>query len=379
MKQFYKVIDLFAGAGGFSLAAKQAGMQLVGALEIDPHSCETYKKNLIGKKNKTLLVQQDITKLDPNKFLELLVMEKGDCDLLLGGPPCQGFSFLRSKTNVEDPRNKLLWRYFKYLDVIYPKVFLVENVPGMLWIDNKLYINQFYKMARKAGYHVYDPVVLDAKNYGVPQTRKRVFIYGVRKDLFKELPAIIWPPLPTHADPAAESVKNKQLKPWLTAGTVFLEEAADDDPNNIHMRHSEELVKVFKSTPLNGGSRAQSNRVLPCHVEHYGHKDVYGRIDKSKPGPTMTTSCTNPSKGRFVHPTKHHGITVRQAARLQTFPDTFIFSGGLISASRQIGNAVPINLGKAIIEHIIKHLASLDQRIHSSSPSISIKTTAMVG
>ncbi|MNF99158.1 putative BsuMI modification methylase subunit YdiO [compost metagenome] len=123
------------------------------------------------------------------------------------------------------------------------------------------------------------------------------------------------------------------------------------------MNHSEALIELFKNTPINGGSRSDSGRVLKCHQGHGGHSDVYGRINPSKPGPTMTTACINPSKGRFVHPTENHGITLRQAARLQTFPDNFIFSGGLMAAGVQIGNAVPILLGQAIIEKISQALA----------------------
>jgi DNA (cytosine-5)-methyltransferase 1 len=118
------------------------------------------------------------------------------------------------------------------------------------------------------------------------------------------------------------------------------------------MSNSAELIETFRSTPPNGGSRHQSNRVLACHAEHDGHRDVYGRIDPSKPSPTMTTACINPSKGRFVHPTEHHGITARQAARLQTFPDDFVFEGGLMAAGMQIGNAVPVQLARSLCEHL---------------------------
>lgn len=122
------------------------------------------------------------------------------------------------------------------------------------------------------------------------------------------------------------------------------------------MNHGPELLDAFKRTPPNGGSRKDSGRILACHKDHDGHKDVYGRIDPTVPAPTMTTACINPSKGRFVHPTEHHGITVRQAARIQTFSDDFVFKGGLTAAGRQIGNAVPVDLGIALIKHIKIHL-----------------------
>ena len=122
-----------------------------------------------------------------------------------------------------------------------------------------------------------------------------------------------------------------------------------EDENGVHMNSSRELVDIFRATPLNGGSRKDSGRVLHCHKDHDGHKDVYGRIDARQPAPTMTTACINPSKGRFVHPRQHHGITVRQAARIQTFPDDFVFEGGLMAAGVQIGNAVPVRLGEVLI------------------------------
>jgi DNA (cytosine-5)-methyltransferase 1 len=118
------------------------------------------------------------------------------------------------------------------------------------------------------------------------------------------------------------------------------------------MQHSPELVELFRRTPKNGGSRIDAGRTLKCHEDYSGHSDVYGRIDLRKPGPTMTTACINPSKGRFVHPTQNHGITMRQAARFQTFPDDFVFLGGLMSGGVQIGNAVPVDLAKAVISAV---------------------------
>jgi DNA (cytosine-5)-methyltransferase 1 len=122
------------------------------------------------------------------------------------------------------------------------------------------------------------------------------------------------------------------------------------------MKHNDELISAFKNTPLNGGSRRDSGRILPCHKNHDGHKDVYGRIDSRLPAPTMTTACINPSKGRFVHPMEHHGITIRQAARIQTFPDSFVFEGGLTAAGKQIGNAVPVRMAEIIIRQLVSLL-----------------------
>ena len=226
----------------------------------------------------------------------------------------------------------------------------MENVPGILWYRHAEYLKWFYHQAEEAGYRVREPAVLEAADFGVPQRRKRVFVLGIRNDIEINLD---WP---IAGDRTANPTKKCSDLKWRPANSVFTQPIAEDDPNAIHMNHGEKLIEVFKSTPANGGSRKDSGRILPCHQEHDGHNDVYWRIDPNRPGPTMTTACINPSKGRFVHPTEHHGITVRQAARFQTFPDEFKFKGGLMASGVQIGNAVPILLGEAVIGHIARAL-----------------------
>ncbi len=341
-----KCVDLFAGAGGLSLAARNAGLTVVAAIERDTNACKTYRANLIDKNHRTVLYEEDILKVEPQRILEAHFGNKSQCDVVLGGPPCQGFSTHRiNDAGVDDPRNKLVLRYFEYVATLRPKVFLMENVPGILWPRHEKFLKAFYAEGKKAGYKIEKAVTLDARDYGVPQRRRRVFILGVRSDVDFDA---TWPPPSTHGSKAAVD-ESPTLKPWVPASKVFSRDVLKSDINANHMNHSQEIVEVFKSTPLNGGSRHQSNRVLPCHTEHSGHKDVYGRIDPKVPGPTMTTACINPSKGRFVHPTENHGITVRHAARFQTFPENFIFHGGLIASGQQIGNAVPVLLGQVLL------------------------------
>lgn len=348
-----KVVDLFAGAGGFSQAARLAGGELVFAVEFDKHAAETYRKNL-GSTNPDhapFVYNEDITKLSAESLAKKHFPEGSSCDLLLGGPPCQGFSTHRiNDAGVDDPRNGLIHEYFKFVEALKPRVFLMENVPGMLWPRHAKYLEQFYLRAAEAGYYVYAPQKLDARDFGVPQRRKRVFILGVRNDLDRS--DLHWPPAPTHAE-----VAKMGLKRWISCRHVF-RPAPADDPNDFHMKHGPTLIAAFEKTPHNGGSRKDSGRKLPCHEAHDGHKDVYGRINPAVPGPTMTTACINPSKGRFVHPTLNHGITARQAARFQTFPDSFVFHGGLMAAGKQIGNAVPVKLGAALISHLKVFLAT---------------------
>ena len=349
-------VDLFSGAGGFSLAALQAGFVVAAAVEINPHACVTYHHNLVSPlegKEAPRLIQGDILKSDVGTELQDAVRRtERSCDVVLGGPPCQGFSVHRIKgAGIDDPRNALLLRYFELVEALSPKAFLMENVPGILWPRHQSWLRQFYERGEKAGYRVFAPEILDARNYGVPQRRRRVFVLGIREDIHPN--NLAWPPSPTHAAPDS---KPEGVKAWKSARAVFEKQFPASDPNDIHMRHSEALQEVFRNTPLDGGNRHQSGRVLPCHLNHDGHMDVYGRIRLDEPGPTMTTACINPSKGRFVHPTEHHGITVRQAARFQTFPDDFVFEGGLMAAGAQIGNAVPVRLGKVLLSHLAKML-----------------------
>lgn len=344
-------MDLFAGAGGFSLAAIQANLEVVAAVEFDKAATTTYRNNISKAQKKPVkLYAGDILKLNPNDILKDGYLDSHGCDLVLGGPPCQGFSAHRiNDAGVDDKRNKLILHYFKFVSSLQSKVFLMENVPGILWKKHRSYLNEFYKQGKKAGYHIFPPVTLDARDYGIPQRRKRVFILGIRKDISKT--DIAWPPSATHGD-KKEIQKNPQLKPWVASDKIFSFPLNLEDENNVHMNHKPELVEVFRSTPPNGGSRNESNRILPCHKEHNGHSDVYGRIDSRQPGPTMTTACVNPSKGRFLHPTENHGITARHAARFQTFPDWYTFHGGLMASARQIGNAVPVEFGKILINNI---------------------------
>jgi DNA (cytosine-5)-methyltransferase 1 len=357
-------IDLFAGAGGFSLAAKNCNIRLLAAVEYDKWARETYRKNFIDGKRNAPKHYGDITTLEPETLLADLSLAPEQLDILMGGPPCQGFSTHRiNNAGVDDPRNDLLLRYFKFIEALRPKVFVVENVPGLLWKRHEEYLKTFLRLVDEAGYSLHGPRILNAKDYGVPQNRKRVFMVGVRKGLKT---SFNWP-TPTHFAPNSAEVLEKGKTAWVNASTILEKPLERNDPNAIHMNHSPSMVERFKATPLNGGSRKDSGYVLACHKDHDGHKDVYGRIDPNNPGPTMTTACVNPSKGRFVHPTESHGITVRHAARFQTFPDSFIFEGGLMAAAKQVGNAVPIQLGESVLSRLTATLADFYSRQGGSS------------
>lgn len=357
-----RAVDLFAGAGGLSLAARHCGIHVLAAVEMDPHACATYRANLIPVPgeiaHRPTLYERDVREDGtPELLRDAHFAEHRPCDLILGGPPCQGFSVHRFKgAGVGDPRNELVLRYFDFVKCLRPKVFLLENVPGLLWPRHRQVLDRLLAEARAAGYRICGgrPERLDARNYGVPQRRKRVFILGVRDDV--DFDDSHWPPAATHGDDAARR-KEPRLLPWQAARDAFYP-APDGDENDRHMNHSANLTARFQATPKNGGSRRDVHGMPPleCHLDYDGHSDVYGRIDPDRPAPTMTTACINPSKGRFVHPTEPHGITIRQAARLQTFPDYFVFKGGLMAAGVQIGNAVPVTLGQQLLRAVLRGL-----------------------
>ncbi|PHR22801.1 MAG: DNA (cytosine-5-)-methyltransferase [Desulfotalea sp.] len=378
-QQNITAVDLFAGAGGFSLGASNIGINLLAAVELDTDACDTYRTNISDQSTPaTKVFNQDILTLCPESFRKDLGLETGDLDCLIGGPPCQGFSGHRLKDEgVDDPRNKLLLRYFDFVRELKPKFFLVENVPGLLWKKHELYLQRFKNLSRRNGYKLFTPEKINAKDYGIPQNRLRVFILGVRTD--QDTRDLSWPPPVTHFDPKldkqswvpASSVFSKAPKYVLkkmntilgkdeTANLPFTSRVAalKDDPSAVHMIHTTALTERFKNTPING-SREDIAFRLPCHAKDYkGHKDVYGRVRLGQPGPTMTTGCSNPSKGRFLHPWKNHGISIRHAARFQTFPEDFVFSGGMTSQSKQVGNAVPVKLAEVILLEVITGLAT---------------------
>ncbi|ORT49525.1 cytosine methyltransferase [Vibrio sp. qd031] len=384
-----KAIDLFAGAGGFTLSAHDAGVEVLAAIEFDKAAADTYDRNFNqNQKHQVKLLNEDINLIKPEALRQELKLKQGELDLILGGPPCQGFSTHRIKdAGKDDPRNALLLRYFEFVNEFSPKAFLVENVSGLLWKRHKPFLDKFIALAEYSGYVIKFCDTVNAKDYGVPQNRKRVFIFGIRKDLDSD--EIVFPPAETHFSPA--SVNKPE---WLTASSVFekipehlyavyWEDFFDkkdkrdkdevfkllkslphgkpfktNDPCNIHMTPSDMMKVRFADTPLNGSREdAGEQHRLKCHSNGYkGHKDVYGRILVHTPSNTITTGCNNPSKGRFVHPWEDHGMTLRHAARLQSFPDWFNFYGSSTEQARQIGNAVPPLLGKVLITDICSRL-----------------------
>lgn len=194
-------IDLFAGAGGFSLAAHQAGIDVLAAVELDKAAANTYRSNIIERLGQnTHLINEDILKVEPHTLRRQLGLERGELRLILGGPPCQGFSTHRiNDAGVDDPRNQLLLRYFDFVEEFRPNGFLVENVAGLLGSRHAKYLESFRQLAEEHNYTIHFCGLLNARDYGVPQNRKRAFIFGIDNQL--NVRESQFPPQPLYFSP----------------------------------------------------------------------------------------------------------------------------------------------------------------------------------
>lgn len=344
------VLDLFAGAGGASLGFCQAGYQPIGAVEIDAGAAETYSSNLQAP-----VFQMDIHNLNPSDLRRELRIERGELEVLISCPPCQGFSTLRNRSGAADPRNDLLLKVVDFADEFQPRHLFVENVPGLLKTDHGATIyNRLRDQLGEMGYGVHARE-LNAADYGVPQLRKRVIVLAGRDG---GLPPFPWE---THGSPTSPAVLLNFRQAWRTvrdAISSYASVAANRSGPQVANHESANLgarvLQFISAVPKDGGSRTEvpEELWLECHLGHHGHTDVYGRLAWDSPANTITTGCTNPSKGRFTHPELDRGITIREAAALQGFPDTFAFSGS--NLGRQVGNAVPPPLARAFAEALIE-------------------------
>jgi len=348
------VLDIFSGAGGTAWGFLRAGFRIVAAVEKDPQAAATYRTN-IGVQPKVT----DITLLDPGGFREEIGLRPGDLDVLIGCPPCQGFTRMRNAEGAGDRRNPLVLRYLEYVREFMPRFAVFENVPGLARTEHG---RRFYEALLdgldKLGYAVVRRIV-DAADYGVPQHRRRIVIIAGFDG--EKLPF----PEPTHADPRSREVARGVKRPWTTVRQAIGDypplragEERGSPPNHRARAMGERVLDFIRRVPHDGGSRTDvpERFWLPCHKRHSGHKDVYGRLAWDRPSNVITSGCTNVSKGRFVHPVQDRGLSVREAAALQGFPDEFVFRGGLDSMSWQIGNAVPPPLAEAVARVLMERL-----------------------
>lgn len=324
-----RVIDLFSGAGGFTLGFVRAGFQPVFALDIDRWAISTYQANF-----------------GPHAVCSPIEAAKRfpSAEVIIGGPPCQGFSQL-GKHAKNDPRNKLWEHYFRAINQVRPLCFVMENVPQLLKAAEYA---AFERKARALGYNV-AAEILNAADYGVPQRRKRAIVVGARE---------CNPTLPkaTHANPAKSDLFSLRRAPWVSVKEAIGDLPLTPDGENWHVGRNPtpKSVDRYRHIPEGGNRWDLPRRLMPeCWIRKVsGGTDLFGRLWWNQPAFTIRTEFFKPEKGRYLHPQADRPLTHREAARLQTFPDDFVLNGSRIQVAKQIGNAVPPRLAEAIARHI---------------------------
>lgn len=343
----YTAIDLFCGAGGLTVGLKKAGFRVLAGIENNRVAAESYKLN----NRKSKIYQADIRELCPKDLMDELGLKRGTLDLLAGCPPCQGFSSHRTRNraaSIEDERNDLVFEFVRFAEIMLPKTVMLENVPALAkdWRVHELKLR-----LETLGYHVDEKFaqVKDAADFGVPQRRKRLLIKASR---FGSIP-----------DPKPA----KQRKTVRDAISALLPAGSSGDSlHDFPATRSEKVQSIISMVPKNGGSRADIPKRywLNCHLKRpNSYHDVYGRMAWNDVAPTITGGCTNPSKGRFIHPEEDRAITLREAALLQTFPPRYRFSmtGGKDAVALMIGNALPPEF---IRRQAVQYRAHLEGVIH---------------
>ena len=370
----FKAIDLFCGAGGLSTGLKKSGFRLCLGVDIDEKALKTYKCNL----KRTKVLKEDIKKVTGEKITELTGINRRDNFLLAGCPPCQGFSSL-GKRDANDEKNELVYEYIRIINELEPSFILMENVPGMsTGVGKEIFKNVVKEL--EENYHV-EYATLNAADFGVPQIRKRLVLHGIRNDVYdnlgldKEKQKIL--PKSTHSNE-----KKKGYRKWVTVRKAIFDlpilgagESYDDGIIKNHKARSlsETNIERLQEIRLHGGNREMISEELQleCHKkENVSYTDTYGIIDPDKPAPTITSGCTIISKGRYCHPTQNRGLSIREAARLQSFDDKFEFQGNMGEMSLQIGNAVPPKLAQASGKVIINYMGLYEDYLEAQTKGV---------
>ena len=351
-------IDLFSGCGGLTSGLRSAGFEVLAAIEKDSDSANTYTAN----HRSVVVYNKDIRRVTAKSLLERLGLEKGELDLVAGCPPCQGFTRLTEKSLRNDPRNELIYEYLRFVRVLRPQVCMLENVPGLLSRGKEIF-DDFCAGVESLGY-IINCQVLELADYGVPQFRKRlVMLAGLGRKI--EIPP------PTHCDPLAGRTASQ--RPWRTVQQAirFLPRPPRRSrvvAGKTHPRYrwhfSRDITRDVRLRLLYAIDSGKGRVALPpslrlkCHQRHpNGYYDVYGAMSWDSPSPTITSGCTNASKGRFGHPSSPRPLTATEAAKLQTFPLTYKFEGsGLESVAVQIGNALPKRFATVIGRAVVAQL-----------------------
>jgi len=386
MDKKIKVLDLFAGVGGLSYGfAHDENFEIVAANEILPDMAKAYSLNHPSVK----MYNCDIKDFGLKNLNSDLKIKKGDIDLIVGGPPCQAFSTV-GKRLTDDPRGKLFQEYYRILKELEPNMFLFENVKGLLSMQKGDLLKTIISLFKSLGYKV-QYKVLNAADYGVPQIRERVIIVGTKLDN-----DFIYPKA-THA-PMTNNLFNTNLKPYLT-----LQEAISDLPfiksneesfeyatkpqNSFQQlmrenapkklmehkapKNNEKLVKLMESLPDGGTPLDIPKELRPKS----GFKNTYCRLWWNRPSTTITRNLSTPSSSRCIHPKAPRPLTTREGARIQCFPDNYLFYGSRSSKNLQIGNAVPTFLSIALKDAIKRYIKINTHTLNNSSTLIPSNST----
>ena len=370
MEQKINVIDLFSGCGGFSVGFEKAGYSITKAVEYDRNIAMSYSHNHKG----TIMYADDIGKIDDEKHFS-----RGESDVIIGGPPCQGFSMagarIREKNAfMNDPRNYLFRHYVNVVKIVRPKVFLLENVKGILSKDGgaifREIVDAFGNPDNFEGDRYYLHYrVCKAVEYGIPQRRERVVVIGVLNHDFDidemfdaahdEIittdqhffdPVTVRDAISNMPTPTSNGVF--RVSGPQTPYQCFINDGAKTVKNHVASNHSG--VAISRMQHVKSGENWE---VLNEDI-HSVHSGSYGRLDWDLPAMTITTRFDTPAGGRFIHPIEDRTLTPREAARIQSFPDSFEFLGNKTIVCRQIGNAVPPKMAfflANVVKHILKY------------------------
>lgn len=349
----YTMIDLFSGVGGLSLGFEMAGFKAVLANEYDASIAESYVKNRPHVK----MIVNDITQLP---IRETFSEYCGKIDLIVGGPPCQGFSQKGQRKSINDERNFLFRYYYEVVALVKPKYFVMENVPNLLTTEDGYFKKEIESLFESIGYKIVADV-LNASDFGVPQNRKRAVIIGRLGDYSLSMPkpktkkVTIWDAISDLA--YLESSEGSEVQEYRYAPQSEYQRVLRDGStllyNHVATKHSELALERLRLIPPNKGREV----LPPEHLTKSIYSGTWSRMLKDDISVTITTRFDTPSSGRFTHPFLNRAITVREAARIQSFPDTFVFHGNKTSQMKQVGNAVPPLLAKAIAEVILADIA----------------------
>lgn len=333
------VIELFAGAGGLALGTEMAGFTHIGLVEKDKYAAATLCKN----RPHWRVINEDITELTKNNDLcQYFALQPCELDLLSGGAPCQSFSYAGKRRGLEDARGTLFYHYAKFLAVLQPKMFIFENVCGLLTHDNGETYKTILGIFEATGY-VVQKQVLNAWDYDVAQKRERLITVGIRKDL-------------------ADKVSFKF--PLTHTYKPVLKDILVNCPISDGAKYTSEKQALFAKIPQGGNWRNLPEAEAKAYMKGAwgtggGKTGFLKRLDMNAPSPTILTSPGQKSTER-CHPLENRPLTIRESARCQSFPDSWVFCGGLMAQYKQIGNAVPVNMAKAVAEAVKEALEGID-------------------